>query len=46
MADEKNVQLNVYFPPEIAAKIKALADKERRSISAQIVTIVERALLE
>lgn len=41
---EKTVQLNVYFPPDIAAKIKAMAEKERRSLSAQMLVLVEKAL--
>lgn len=46
MADAKNVQLNVYFPADLAAKIKALSESERRSVSAQIVILVEKALTQ
>lgn len=39
-----NPPISLRLPPEIRAAVVKLADKERRSLSAQIVHLVEVAL--
>lgn len=38
------VHLSLRLTPEIHARLKALADRERRSMHAQVVWMLERAL--
>lgn len=39
-----NPPISLRLPPEIRTKVVKLADKERRSLSAQIVHLIEVAL--
>ena len=43
-SDEKLEPVSVYIPTAMLEKITAQAKKERRSISAQIVVLLEKGL--
>lgn len=43
-SDEKLEPVSVYVPTTLLEKISSQAKKERRSISAQIVVFLEKAL--
>lgn len=42
----ERVALAVYLEPELAAKLKTIATKERRSASMQAAVFIERGVLE
>lgn len=44
MAKEKTKQVNVYLPPDLAEKLQHRADKQRRSLSAQVAVYIEQAM--
>lgn len=43
---ETHSNLSIILPNELKAKLKELADKDRRSMSAEIVYILEQYLKE
>lgn len=43
-SDEKLQPISVYLPISIMEKVVILAKKERRSVSAEVVILLEKAL--
>ncbi len=41
---KKEVRLTVRIPVEVAAQIRALKNRDRRSLNAQLVVLLERGL--
>lgn len=41
---EKTVNLYVRFPDDMHARIQAIAEKDRRSLNAMVVVLVQEAL--
>jgi metal-responsive CopG/Arc/MetJ family transcriptional regulator len=46
MSEVKMSKISITIPEELLAGLKELAKKEHRSVSAQIASLVERALVE
>ena len=44
MSEQSIVQASLRLPAALHARIKALADRERRSLHAQILVLLEEAL--
>ena len=46
--NKKNIypNIHVYLPPEQYSLVKALADKEERSLTRQVLVLIQRALKE
>ncbi|EAB8787699.1 Arc family DNA-binding protein [Salmonella enterica subsp. enterica serovar Haifa] len=43
---KRNPQFNVRIPPELKAEVEALAEKNKRSINAEVVAALEKAVAE
>lgn len=41
---KKEVRLTVRIPPSVAARIKTLKARERRSLNAQLIVVLEKGL--
>ncbi|ENY4833038.1 Arc family DNA-binding protein [Serratia marcescens] len=46
MAAPRNPQFNVRIPPELKKEVVALAEKNKRSVNAEIVAAIEAAIEE
>jgi hypothetical protein len=46
MADRQIIQVALRLSPDMHGKLKAMADEDRRSLHAEILTILDRAIEE
>jgi hypothetical protein len=44
MADDDEVRLTVRLPRDVMERVRAAAESERRSVNAQLVTLIEAGL--
>lgn len=46
MSEQKPIQVALRLPPEMHSRLKAMADEDRRSLHAEVLVILDRAIQE